>query len=97
MAHLRRLIQQRPNTTVDFFIPGESAINVIESYKTQGKILSYTNTNQSDTVNVIEIKFNTQDDYIQFQNETDINTSSMERYNHCSNFKISWSGENLEV
>ena len=43
MAHIRKLIQTRPNKDVDFFKPGVNVINVINSYISSGKILeNYT-------------------------------------------------------
>ena len=42
MAHIRRLLQTRPNTDTNFFVPGSDLNNLVETYKSSGKILQYT-------------------------------------------------------
>ena len=98
MAHIRKLIQTRPNKDVDFFKPGVNVINVINSYISSGKILeNYTSINSEDELtNTISIKFNTEQDWNEFQTNEIVFDSAVDRYNHCSSNKISWSGENVE-
>lgn len=98
MAHIRRLIQTRPNTDVSFFTPGTDVINLINNYISLGKILeNYTSTTSDDELtNTISIKFNTEQDWNEFQAEPIAFNSSIERGNHCSSNAISWSVENVE-
>jgi hypothetical protein len=98
MAHIRRLIQTRPNTDVSFFTPGTDVTNLISSYISSGKILeNYTSTTSDDELtNTISIKFNTEQDWNEFQAETVAYESSKERYDYCSSSSISWSVENVE-
>ena len=98
MAHIRRLIQTRPSTSVSFFTPGTDVTNLINSYISSGKILeNYTSTTSGDELtNTISIKFNTEQDWNEFQAETVAYNSSVERANHCSSNAISWSVENVE-
>ena len=97
MAHIRKLIQTRPNKDVDFFKPGVNVINVINSYISSGKILeNYTSINSEDELtNTISIKFNTEQDWNEFQADQVAFDSSVDRYNHCSSNSISWSVENV--
>ena len=97
MAHIRRLLQTRPNTDTNFFVPGGEIINLINEYKGLGKILEYKSENSNDNLtNIISIKFNTVDDWNEFlSNEISVN-SGMNRWNHCHSNSISWSVENVE-
>jgi len=98
MAHIRRLIQTRPNTDVNFFTPGTNIINLINNYVSSGKILeNYTSITSGDELtNTISLKFNTVQDWNEFKSEVVAYDSSVERYNHCSSNSISWSVENVE-
>ena len=98
MAHIRKLIQTRPNKDVDFFTPGVNVIDVINSYISSGKILeNYTSTTSGDELtNTISIKFNTEQDWLEFKGEQVAYDSSVQRYDHCSSNSISWSVENVE-
>jgi hypothetical protein len=97
MAHIRKLIQTRPNKEVDFFVPGIEVINLINSYISSGKILeNYTSTtSENELTNTISIKFNTEQDWNDFQIDKIAFDSSVDRYNHCSSNSISWSVENV--
>lgn len=97
MAHTRKLIQTRPNREVDFFVPGIEVINLINSYISSGKILeNYTSTtSENELTNTISIKFNTEQDWNEFQIDKIAFDSSVDRYNHCSSNSISWSVENV--
>ena len=62
-----------------------------------GKILeNYTSINSEDELtNTISIKFNTEQDWNEFQADQVALDSSVDRYNHCSSNSISWSVENV--
>lgn len=98
MAHIRKLIQTRPNKDVDFFTPEINVINLINSYISSGKILeNYTSINSEDELtNTISIKFNTEQDWNEFQTDQVAFDSSVDRYNYCSSNSISWSVENVD-
>lgn len=98
MAHIRRLIQTRPNINVNFFTPGEGVSNLINTYISSGKILeSYTSTTSDDNLsNTISIKFNNETSWYEFANETIAIESKNEKNNYCELNSISWSVENVE-
>ena len=97
MAHIRRLLQTRPNADTNFFVPETDLNNLVETYKSSGKILEYTSINNEDGLtNTISLKFNTIDDWNEFQLETVADTSARERYDYCSSNSISWSVEDVE-
>lgn len=98
MAHIRRLIQTRPNINVNFFTPGESVSNLINTYISSGKILeSYTSTTSDDNLsNTISIKFNNETSWYEFANENIAIISKNEKNNYCESNSISWSVENVE-
>ena len=97
MAHIRRLLQTRPNINKNFFVPDNDINNLIESYKSLGKILEYTSVTSDDELNnTISIKFNTIDDWNEFQLEAVADTSARARIDYCSSNSISWSVENVE-
>ena len=97
MAHIRRLLQTRPNADTNFFVPETDLNNLVETYKSSGKILEYTSVNSEDGLtNTISLKFNTVDDWNAFQLEPIADSSALDRYNYCSSNLISWSVENVE-
>jgi len=92
MTYTRKLIQARPSKDIKFFAPGPAAINLVENYKSLGKILEYkSEMSENDIVNTITIKFANEDEYKNYFSKDIIAiTSAQERYDYCMENCISF-------
>lgn len=92
MTYTRKLIQARPSKDVKFFTPSPAAINLVENYKSLGKILEYkSEMSENDIVNTITIKFANEDEYKNYFSKDIIAiASAQERYDYCMENCISF-------
>lgn len=95
MSYTRKVIQQRPNTSVNFFSPKDEVVAKMNEYQSSGKILNYSLSNISaDTlVKTIIITFKDVLSFDDFMNQTIFVNSAKERETYCLNNSISFSLE----
>jgi aryl-alcohol dehydrogenase-like predicted oxidoreductase len=95
MSYTRKVIQQRPNTSVEFFSPTYEVVAKMNEYQSSGKILNYSLSNISaDTlVKTIIITFKDVASFDDFMNQTIFVNSAKARETYCLNNSISFSLE----
>jgi len=98
MSYTVKLVQQRPNTGVEFFNPSEAVINKLEEYKSLGKIISYDllSTSADQLVRTLSVVYNSIEDYTSAINEDVFVESASLRELYCDDNSISWSVEQVE-
>jgi len=97
MSYIRKVIQQRPNTSVNFFSPKDEVVNKMNEYQSSGKILNYSLNNISDDslVKTIIITFKDIPSFDDFMNQTIFVNSAKEREKYCIDNSISFSLEEI--
>lgn len=95
MSYIRKIIQQRLNTGVDFYTPADNVVAKLEEYKASGKIESYSLNilSENTLVKTILITFKDTSSFDEFIGEDVILSSKLARAKHCENNLISTSLE----
>ena len=94
MAYNAKLIQSRPNTTVDFYHPSDEVIAKLEEFKAAGKIISYTlNETDGDLNRTDTVVYNTAEDHTSCIADSVLADSAIARSDHCAINSISTSLE----
>ena len=96
MAYTRKLIQTRPNTSVDFFTQNADGVTKTNEYISAGKITAdgiVDVISEDQLTKTSTMVFGTQDDYLSYGAEAVIEQNKDARITHCQNNSISWSVE----
>ena len=96
MAYIRKLIQTRPNTGVDFFTQNADGVAKTNEYVSAGKITAdgiVDVISEDQLTKTSTMTFNTQEDYNEYSLESVIEQNKNARVTHCQNNSISWSVE----
>jgi len=95
MSYTRKIIQQRPNLDVDFYTPSQDVVDVLDQYKTDGKIINFDLNIESDNKlgKTMIIEFDNEVSFDEFMTETLIIESAEKRLEYCSQNLISTSLE----
>lgn len=91
-----KLIQQRPNTNVNFYSPSEQSLSKINEYISSGKISGSlsSETSSDGLVNTMSLTIN-DENYDEFNNDTVFISEVESRINYCNDNLISWSVETI--
>jgi|TARA_B100000073_G_C23527779_1_gene490744 hypothetical protein len=98
MSYTVRLVQSRPNTGVNFFVPTSAQRDKVEEWKTAGKILSYTLESVSaDQLTITStVEFGSAANYAEFIDDAVFQEAANNRIDHNNANSISYSIETPE-
>jgi len=95
MSYTVKLIQSRPNTSVEFFSPSEQVITELNNYISSGQVISYNlnEVSEDQLTKTGTIVYASSDDYLQLKALKTFVDSSASRSAYCAANLISFSLE----
>ena len=82
----RKLIQTRPNTSVDFFTPSAEVLNLLNQYTESAVTTVVSDDNLTQTITVIM----NETDYNSLDGNAILENSKTDRENYCNNNSITF-------
>jgi len=95
MSYTAKLIQSRPNTTVDFFSPIDQVVTELNNYKSSGQVISYNlnEVSEDQLTKTMTVVYASVDDYLQITATKTFDDSGASRIAYCATNNISFSIE----